>query len=635
LLTLGELFAIFDVPVSIVPDHLKARMNSAVLEGQRDCPFLLEVPSKVLHKIFEAWKNVPYEIIPTDSRSPQSQVVWGLPGIMYAAGQDFEVEAAYRQAVKADNAEVPVHVWNVRVWGAQLHVPERVRTFEQRFSKCPLHRLRDVFMCYWHLLALRSFLQHLKSSYGLNWQTYPVSSQALATDLQYGRHLIRQTAMANWWEWRGGSSLIFWRWAPAFRTMARDGHPIWILDDLPVFRTPQRSEPDPKVRQQIRAKLENVMEKSYIQKGAVTSLTSYFAVPKGLEDVRIVYDSTRSGLNAAIWAPTFSLPSVENLTDMLELTSWMSDLDMGEQFLNFPLDPKLQPYCGIDVRPYLGTPPGCSTHWLRWTRCMMGMKTSPYIAIKGTHIAEESVLGNRHDPSNPFRWAFVALNLPGMPSYNPSLPWVSRRRDDGRIASGVVRFVDDLRPVGSSTEDCWSAMHTVACKYSYLGLQISSRKTRPPSQTPGAWAGTHVVILDTGIGVTCGPDKWQKAKGLLHQLQQEFASSPQLHHKSLEGTRGFLVHLQRTYPCITPFLKGIHLTIDSWRPGRDLDGWKLPASEWDSGDHLEGALPESGAPEYVTAVPRLTDDLLCLQHLFLPDHPPIRLLRSSKIVTVF
>jgi hypothetical protein len=47
---------------------------------------------------------------------------------------------------------------------------------------------------------------------------------------------------------------------------------------------------------------------------------------------------------------------------MLDASSWMSDLDMGEQFLNFPLDPVLQPYCGINIRPVFGSTPGNHTN---------------------------------------------------------------------------------------------------------------------------------------------------------------------------------------------------------------------------------------------------------------------------------
>jgi len=96
------------------------------------------------------------------------------------------------------------------------------------------------------------------------------------------------------------------------------------------------------------------------------------------------------------------------------------------------------------------------------------------------------------------------------------------------------------------------------------------------------------------------------------------------------------VHLQCTYPCITPFLKGMHLTIDSWRPGRDLEGWKSGPTPFvtDEDMALEWNIVDSiDAPEFVTAVPCLHDDLACLLHLFSPPHPPIRFVRSSKIVT--
>jgi hypothetical protein len=42
----------------------------------------------------------------------------------------------------------------------------------------------------------------------------------------------------------------------------------------------------------------------------VSSLTSFFAVPKGTAGIRVVYDATRSGLNDAIWAPNFFLPTI-------------------------------------------------------------------------------------------------------------------------------------------------------------------------------------------------------------------------------------------------------------------------------------------------------------------------------------
>ncbi len=164
------------------------------------------------------------------------------------------------------------------------------------------------------------------------------------------------------------------------------------------------------MRAKIKEKLKNVKDEGYVESGTVTSLTS----SKGSSDIRMVYEATKSGQNSVIWALTFALPTTESLTDMLDGESWMADVDMGKQFLNFPLDPTLQPLCGINVRPYLGSTAG-KTQWERWTRCMMGLCSSTYVAIKGTHLAEEMVFGNRHDLSNPFQWESVRLNLPGSP----------------------------------------------------------------------------------------------------------------------------------------------------------------------------------------------------------------------------
>jgi hypothetical protein len=91
----------------------------------------------------------------------------------------------------------------------------------------------------------------------------------------------------------------------------------------------------------VRAKLDKFRNKGYVVKGAVESLTSYFTVPKGDGDVRVVFEGTKSGLNDVIWTPTFSLPSANTLLATLEPGTWMADIDVGEQFYNFQLDPNI------------------------------------------------------------------------------------------------------------------------------------------------------------------------------------------------------------------------------------------------------------------------------------------------------
>lgn len=74
-----------------------------------------------------------------------------------------------------------------------------------------------------------------------------------------------------------------------------------------------------------------------------------------------------------------------------------------------------------------------------------------------------------------------------------------------------------------------------------------------------------MVMIEQGqIYLTTSQEKWDKAKGHLKDKQEELAVSGRLRHKPLEQKQGFFIHLQRVYPAMTPYLKGLHLTLDSW-----------------------------------------------------------------------
>ncbi len=119
------------------------------------------------------------------------------------------------------------------------------------------------------------------------------------------------------------------------------GHPVWVEKPLPRYTRPQAREQDLEMKEKVAAKLTNVQDKRYVCHGKVHSLTSFFWVPKGSTDICMVYDASKSGLNDCLWVPSFPLPSSASFTDQLEDTSWMMDLDLGEMFLNFPLDANL------------------------------------------------------------------------------------------------------------------------------------------------------------------------------------------------------------------------------------------------------------------------------------------------------
>jgi hypothetical protein len=248
---------------------------------------------------------------------------------------------------------------------------------------------------------------------------------------------------------------------------------------------------------------------------------------------------------------------------------------------------------------------------------MMGLRPSPYHFIKGFQIALESVQGDRTSPTNVFHWTTVILNLPGDANYNPSQPRVWKFNPiTGRMAAALHSYVDDLRAVGCSESQCWDVLHCVSTKLAYLGIQVAARKMRPPTMTPGPWAGAVVWASPAGICIRSPKDKWVRAKTLIAQLQQDLAAhqndldcSEGLLLGPLESARGFLVHMQQVYPSMTPYLKGLHLTIDSWLANRDPEGWKV-ASFWEDQPQdwdVTASLPDR--PIHVRPVPRYADDL--------------------------
>jgi hypothetical protein len=75
---------------------------------------------------------------------------------------------------------------------------------------------------------------------------------------------------------------------------------------------PQQLEPGHELREAMHKKLGKVHQLGYLAPGEIKSLTSYFTIPKGKGNIRMVYDGTKSGLINAMWAPWFAMPMVES-----------------------------------------------------------------------------------------------------------------------------------------------------------------------------------------------------------------------------------------------------------------------------------------------------------------------------------
>ena len=108
-------------------------------------------------------------------------------------------------------------------------------------------------------------------------------------------------------------------------------------------------------------------------------------------------------------------------------------------------------------------------------------------------------------------------------------------------------------------------------------------------------------------------------KSHLRELADLLESQPgQLPRKRLEQIRGFMNYVCQTYRYLIPYLNGLHMTIDGFRPNRTEDGWKIPVKPGDE------PLPPVETPTEVEAKPRLFADVEALTKLTEPQAPPWR-----------
>jgi hypothetical protein len=462
---------------------------------------------------------------------------------------------------------------------------------------------------------------------------------------------------------------MFWRWPEGEqRRAARDGMDPYLQAEPPSYKE-HASRPKQEAFDLLIPKFKAILDRGYVMSNQnsaelselesfIESYIDYFGVPKA-DDIRVVYNGASCGLNEKVWAPNFWLPMAKSATRVLNFNYCGVDIDLGEFFLNFPLPLLFRRFSGIDLTPFknlLGYQHLSNADFqLRWERCWMGFRPSPYYATRFQYWAEEFARGNRLDKTNPLRWDEVRLNLPGDKSFDPTLPRVMKwDLDIDNIAGDLLTFVDDLRASGCDEETAWRIARQVASRLQYLGIQDAPRKRRPPTRKTGAWAGAIFATDDGKVTQTVSQEKWDKGKGQVLELLESLENDPDvdLDYKRLEQIRGFLCHLSMTFEIITPFLKGFHLTLCSHLSSRNDDGWKLPDRAFMAYIHEKqelGILSDDEAraalnppdyedipvPKKIKPVPRFRDDLFALSELMSAKEPPLVIVRTNTVFEIY
>jgi hypothetical protein len=433
-----------------------------------------------------------------------------------------------------------------------------------------------------------------------------------------------------------------------WREEARDGAPGYhTKTPRPRLRFGQIPIEEDWIRQKDLEKLEKLIRRRYISEGICRTMVPRFPVPKGEDDIRVVWDLSKNGLNETMYTPSFFLATMATYLRQIDVGFFGGDFDVGEQFHNCPLHESEQLYCGVEIPEELrhkfnheGT---AIPKYLCWNRLVFGWQSSPYLALRMFARVIELAKGTPNDLNSAFIWDRVILNLPGSPNYNPAQPQVMRVKTNGSLAADIVTFYDDGRVFVATEEDAILALRQITSRIQYYGNQDAARKRRAVSQRPGAWAGGVAYTDQKLLRKFISQEKWDKTRAFLSWVAENLRNNNGLMDRiKFCSGKGFLVHVSLCYDFMNPYMKGFHLSENSWRENRDAEGWKidfpieiecdtqLGMEEPDDDetwfslmDHHEfgNFKSDKAPPTWVKAVPRLWEDIRILQLFFDPPTP--------------
>jgi hypothetical protein len=123
-LSVEELYRAFDIPKAAPP-----------VTPSDDTSWWDAPPSKVLQRAFGRWATTPNIRYIKQIQSLSDTV---RAPTMYTSASAQDLEASFVSAIKSDEAEIPVHLWNDRIWALGAHREELVASFSANKGKCPL-----------------------------------------------------------------------------------------------------------------------------------------------------------------------------------------------------------------------------------------------------------------------------------------------------------------------------------------------------------------------------------------------------------------------------------------------------------------------------------------------------------------
>jgi len=181
----------------------------------------------------------------------------------------------------------------------------------------------------WFMRGLRrDCTRYMRETHGEDWCSVPCrqpgggnTSTELGCDQQAITRMLWHASHTIWFEFNDGSRLVHLRFPIRYRQMARDGIPIFFESPGPTMKGKQPIIADAGIRAKTREKIGKVIKRRYLLTTdlPIKSFIKFFAVPKGEDNIRLVYDATANKRSEGVWVPSFWLPTMDSLVRACDL----------------------------------------------------------------------------------------------------------------------------------------------------------------------------------------------------------------------------------------------------------------------------------------------------------------------------
>jgi hypothetical protein len=241
-----------------IPGDLGKTLTPCSSDFFQELPFTTTAPSKVLQPFLS-------NLLPRLALPPGDDLVEALrctsplPGPVeeqaemeiWDIGAQMDADDGRQQAAKDDDVGIPYHLWDQPFWET-LELLGRDRVFIKQAQSVVvgpqdtplLGAFRNWLLRLWRRRVYLSLCRYLKEM------------TSTERDKSAGRDCLRRVTAADFWEWKEGSRLFFWRWLGRQRDWARDGLPIYQKGTLPSYRVKQGREPVASIRDAVANKLQ-------------------------------------------------------------------------------------------------------------------------------------------------------------------------------------------------------------------------------------------------------------------------------------------------------------------------------------------------------------------------------------------